>query len=274
VALVEGDYLTARSLVESGLEIQRQLGDRRVIARSLTTLGSIAWRLRDPRAARALYEESLSLAHELGARGAVEETLNVLGAVARDLCDYEAALSYGEERLAIARELGYTWGIAEGLGDLALLARDRGDSIRAGVLWSESLTLFGKLGDQPYIAECLEGLASLAATPDTTVAGHEGYRDSGPTGTGIKSDDALRAARLFGAAAALRQLAGTPIVRQDQAEYEQRVTATRAMLNAAAFAAAWAEGRAMTLDQAIGVALDESEPPTIASASLSARRPV
>ena len=46
---------------------------------------------------------------------------------------------------------------------------------------------------------------------------------------------------------------------EDQAEWDQSITALRAGLPAAAFEAAWAEGQAMSLEEAVRVALNESE---------------
>jgi hypothetical protein len=65
-----------------------------------------------------------------------------------------------------------------------------------------------------------------------------------------------RAARLFGAAAALREAIGAPLPPVEHAAYDRSVAALRAALPEAAFAAAWAEGRRMTVDQAIDTALE------------------
>jgi hypothetical protein len=45
----------------------------------------------------------------------------------------------------------------------------------------------------------------------------------------------------------------------DRAENERYVMATRATLGAEAFAAAWAEGETMTLEQAIAFVLEEDQ---------------
>jgi predicted ATPase/DNA-binding SARP family transcriptional activator len=250
VALIAGEYATISALVESALEIQRQLRDRRAIARSLTTLGITAARLGDYEAAHALHEESLSIVRELGAKQAIEETLCALGSIADARGDHDAALAFHEERLTIAREMGSEWGMADSLYYLGLLARDRGEIGRAGTLWAESIAISQRLGDRHYVAECLEAFASLARPPGT---GDNGSCESRQTGDG--PDRALWAARLFGAAAVLRELVSAPVPARRPAEYERQITAARAMLDAATFDAAWADGRAMTPDQAIAYAL-------------------
>ncbi len=67
-----------------------------------------------------------------------------------------------------------------------------------------------------------------------------------------------RAARLFGAANALLERSGAVLDEVDQAEHARDVAATRAQLDEATYAAAWAEGRAMTLEHAIAYALEEA----------------
>jgi predicted ATPase len=257
VTLLEGEYTTARAQIESALEIQRQLKDKRAIARSLTTLGSMAARLAEDGAARALLEESLALARELGAKGVIEETLSMLGSLAREGGDHDAALAFHEEHLTIAREVGSASGIAESLYDLGLVARDRGEGSRARTLWSESLAIYQELGNKQRIADCLEGFASLAAPPDPTEPGQRTRGSRGSRETSEGPDSALRAARLFGAAAALREVANAPLAARHRAEYERHLAAVRARLDPASFAAAWAEGQAMALDEAIAVALSQ-----------------
>jgi len=65
-----------------------------------------------------------------------------------------------------------------------------------------------------------------------------------------------RAARLFGAAEALRAAAGVPLTPFDRADYDRDVAAIQAQLDNAALKAAWVEGRAMSLEQAVAYALE------------------
>jgi hypothetical protein len=66
-----------------------------------------------------------------------------------------------------------------------------------------------------------------------------------------------RAARLFGTAEALLETTGTHLAAADEAEWERNVAAVRAQLDGAAFAAAWAEGRARDPEAAVAELLDE-----------------
>lgn len=64
--------------------------------------------------------------------------------------------------------------------------------------------------------------------------------------------------RLLGAAAAARDVVGIPLSPGDYVEYARDVATLRDQLGEEAFDAAWAEGRAMTLEQAIASALKET----------------
>ena len=71
--------------------------------------------------------------------------------------------------------------------------------------------------------------------------------------------DPLRAARLFGAATACHERLGAPIQLGDMPFQRARLEAVKASLSEAVFAARWAEGRAMSLDQAAAYALSDAE---------------
>jgi non-specific serine/threonine protein kinase len=66
--------------------------------------------------------------------------------------------------------------------------------------------------------------------------------------------DPLRAAHVFGAAHAFLERSGTLIDPSDQPEHDRNMAFVRAQLGEAAFDAAWAEGQAMTFDQAVAYA--------------------
>ena len=103
----------------------------------------------------------------------------------------------------------------------------------------ESLSLRREIGDIGGSGWCLEKLAEIALT-------------NGQKGSASRQvEDFQRAARLFGAAAALRKPIGSVIHLADQPDYERQLSLLRAQLDEAAFSAAWAEGQAMTLEQTI-----------------------
>jgi hypothetical protein len=64
-----------------------------------------------------------------------------------------------------------------------------------------------------------------------------------------------RAARLLGAAEAIRKTINSTLNGIELVEYEKEIAALRAGLDENKMQAAWAEGRALTMDQAIEYAL-------------------
>jgi hypothetical protein len=79
-----------------------------------------------------------------------------------------------------------------------------------------------------------------------------------PPSEGSSDDRAARAGRalrLFGAADALREQAGTPVPPYRRSGYDRDVAAARAVLDQAASAAAWAEGRGLDWEAAAAYAL-------------------
>ncbi len=109
----------------------------------------------------------------------------------------------------------------------------QGDYGRAEATLKESLALFWELGYKWRTSYCLLAL--------------------GRTACGLGQFE--RGARLFGAVAALRQVTGIGLPPSSLVEDERAMTTLRGALGDAAFAAAWAEGRAMTLEQTIEYAL-------------------
>jgi hypothetical protein len=101
-------------------------------------------------------------------------------------------------------------------------------------LYKQALLVSNDLQDRQITLRVLEGLASAACL----------------------AADNTSAAQLFGAVEALRE-EDTREQTIWHAAVDQDVASTRASLGHEAFAAAWAEGRAMTLEQAVAYALEE-----------------
>ena len=64
--------------------------------------------------------------------------------------------------------------------------------------------------------------------------------------------------RLWGAAATLREVMSSLLPPAERDKQEREITAARERLGENAFAAAWAQGRTMTMEQAIEYALSEA----------------
>lgn len=239
LAWLQGDFAAAAELGEKSLALFRALGDKRGIAGSLWVTG-IAVRDQQNENARAiaLLEECLALHRELGDERGIGWAIFNLGVVAVSQRDYAKAKALLEESLTLFEKLDNTWGCVISLYWLGTVSRHLGDYDQFAKLLGESLALQKELlqrglGNWRGLALCLAGLAGAA--------GAKGRLE--------------QAARLYGAAESMREAIGASLPPVDRADYERNVALARAGLSEKAFAAAWAEGRAMTLEQAVEYAL-------------------
>jgi class 3 adenylate cyclase/predicted ATPase len=240
VASDQGDNLAARALYEESLALKRELGDKRGIAGSLNNLGNVVSDQGDNAAARVLYEECLAQLREIGDKAGIARALNNLGIVALEQGEGTAAQVLHEESLAIKRGMGDKPGIAMSLNNLGIVAAELNDYAKAQAYYEESLKLAQEIGDKHTLIYNLVGLAEAATPPG-----------SGPVGEG----GAWRTARLAAAAETHLNSIGATMEPTVQRQFTRAVSRSKAGLSAAAFAAAWAEGQALTTEAAIAYAL-------------------
>ena len=237
IARAQGKYELAIDFYKESLNFAREVGDKPTIAYSLSIWGYLAWHQGDLEQANILSQESLQLAQEVRLDWSAAETLNTLGDIALAQREFEKAeLFYDKceaiwDRLGNKREIGYLrW-------SQGWLARLQGDYQMASKRFAQGLILWQEVRDQRHIAECLEGLAGVAL--------------------GLGRLD--RAARLFGAAEIIRELTDSPLAVMEHANYDNDIAALRAQLSETDLINLRADGRAMSLEEAIRFALKESE---------------
>ena len=247
-------------------------------ARALYEAGFLATRLGDFARAEVLLEEGLTLSREISNQPAIAHSLENLGEVAMLRGDYPHACELLEEGLAIFRELGDTLGIAQALGNLGGVAMFRGDYARARALLEEGLVLRRELDGMFSIAFALAGVGQVAYLQGEQGQAVAVLRESLLLSRDIDARIPVaisleclacvtvgqgyiqRAARLGGAAEAVRATMGMPVQPEERASQDKMVQAVCASLGNEAFAAAWAEGRALPLEAAIAEALEGLTP--------------
>jgi predicted ATPase/DNA-binding CsgD family transcriptional regulator len=234
------DLLAALEHLEAGLHLSRELGDDWMSALALINLGLVAHDQGDYARARRLHDESLALCREAGNAWGVGTSLSNLAWAALFAGDLGRARAVAAEALALRRELGDTLGVAYTLYTLGRVSVEEGDYNRARVLLGESMVLLRELGERWGLAACLEALALANASPRGD------------------DDGAARAARLWGSAEALRETLGAPLTAADRRVHERHQAVARARLGPERWAAAWATGRALSLDEALAEAVDDS----------------
>jgi non-specific serine/threonine protein kinase len=236
LARTQGDYAAARELLEESLAINRSLGDERGTAYALLWTGFVARVQEEYSTARALLNEALALSRLIQEMWVNAAALHHLGMIASDFQeDYPAARSSLEESLALYRTLGPRRYIALVLLSLGDVARAEAHHASAHGLLRESLTTMIEVGERLETHWALDTFAHLAS-------------DEGR---------AARAVRLAGAAARLREAMGSPSWPVVQRQRDRWLASARTALDDEVFAAAWAEGQAMSREQAIAYALAE-----------------
>ena len=229
----QGEYRRAQAFHEAALELAQARGDHLSMAHTLNNLGCEALELGEVAQAATVWEECLRLYQSFGDQRGIGNVLDNLGELAQGQGDYQRARQLHEESLALHRVIGDVRGIAVNLNNLGSVLCELGEYAKAGALFRESLLLCQGLGEKGVMARALEGQAM--------VVGAQG--------------DVAGAARLWGAAAAMRDDLGVPMspsILAQQAREQQRV---RDQMDAALWASAWQAGRAMPSSQAVEYAL-------------------
>lgn len=252
VARSGGNFQAASTMYEESLAILRLAGSAAHLAYTLGYSGYTIWCLGDVTTARGRYDESLAIYQTLGDRAGIATALVLQGLWAHHAGDYRTARIHFEQALGLFRAVGDHRSIARTVRNLADVALAQANYANARELYDESLIRFRELGDKYFITVCLLGFGYLN--------GRQGDLD--------------RAATLLGAGAGLRSAIGGQLSRWDFGDFERERALIQAGLGEAAFAAAFARGEALTLEDAMVLArqlpeVPEATPMVVAAASSS-----
>jgi DNA-binding CsgD family transcriptional regulator len=175
------------------------------------------------------------------------KALNFLGEQARLAGDYDRAAQFYQQSLAMYEQGNNPSAVAVIRHNLGYIAQHQHDYARATALFTDALALYREYGDRRLLVICLAALAAVA-----TIGRPE------------------RAVRLFAAAEAHLEAMGMRMQPADLAQHQRNVAEVRAAMDAEAFQQAWAEGRTMSVEDALAYVQDTSpDEPPMAPASLS-----
>src|ERR687886_2304242 len=274
-AAIQGDHARAVEPIEASIRLLQGLGDTSGVARGMSTLGITLRDLGDYPRATVLLEVAMEVHRFLGNTYGIAVATNMLGCIARNQGDYARAHELLHESLRLYREIHHTQGIAAVFHDLGELAQRQGDDAEATALYSQSIALYRQLGIQVMIAWSLHNQAYLHEHQGDVPGARAHFQESlrifhrlgtkdgtvacltGLARTFADAGDALRAARLLAAAEVLNESRSGVFVPIYAQEYERTIAIVRNQIDAATYAAAWAEGRAMPPEQAVADALGE-----------------
>jgi non-specific serine/threonine protein kinase len=235
LATPQGDYAAGERLLQESVALYREIDDPIGAGRALNSLAFLSISQGHYPEAEALARESADRARATGDRRVLYSSLSLLANALHEQGQRAAARDLYEQALDLARELGTPFEMGHALSEIASAEFNEGSHDLALKHFAEGMTVLHGLGNRQGVIEALEGLAGVAAVTAAT----------------------RRAARLWGAAGALRQEIGNARSVREKIAYEDQMKAVRAILAAEAFDQAWDEGRAMSLDDAVRYALDE-----------------
>jgi tetratricopeptide (TPR) repeat protein len=282
LAWSQGDIATARPLFEESIAIGRELADEGLLGYALTHLGLALLAQGEPPAARAHFQEGVEHFRAAQDDWGIAFSLVWLAGAFMTAGNFAQARTLHEESLVRARNVGDPWLLASALDGLADLNLAQGDAAAAQTLYEEANTLFRQVGDRFALAwgVCSLGFAVLhqgdsqQAPPLFAEALALGQELDNPTltilylsgmaGTAVLAGQGqspaqqqasrLRAARLFGAAKRLHRELQVVMWQGFRRTHDQLLANAHTGVDATDWDAAFAEGQAMTRDQALAYA--------------------
>ncbi len=233
----QGEWAAAVPLFERSLAIYRDSGDRDQEAKELNSLGITHGYNGDLSTARSLLEESAALARDIGSDQRLAAALTNLGMVENFAGDLDRAAQVLQEAVTLDQKQGDQLGLVLDRHALTMVSLRAGHTRRARDMLSVTVDYVVSAGNSDILAAALE----LAAC---TVA---------------ELGEPLRAARLAGAAAAVRQIAGMPIADLEAELVEGFLGPARSAMARAEWDAEYGGGRALSQEQAATLLLTLNE---------------
>jgi predicted ATPase/DNA-binding XRE family transcriptional regulator len=270
----QGNFKEGLQIVEQSLTLFQSLGDK--LGQALA-MGWLSQRLNDLKRSKVFVSESLRLYRELGHLFGIAECLRELALRTIWEGDFSSTIPLLEEAHTIYRQLGNKWGEAEVLASYGTLAYWKGDYQQAYVYHKESFELHETLGNY-YVASWAGVNMAYAllrqggiskATEIFQLWLQRSYQSKdidlmiytleGLASLYVNQAQFERAARLFAWTNMMRVNLDNqnPPVEQNSIEHDLMVI--HAQLYDEEFAKFSEEGRAMTIEQAITLALEPVE---------------
>jgi predicted ATPase len=227
------DYERSDAYVAEWRSLAEQMGDEDELLRAMNSAALNAGEQGKFDTARAQFVEIEARAREIGSHYLVAFAVVNLGEVAWRARDFRASLDYAAKALPLFRELRDDFGVASALELSGWSSLDLQDPVPARARFREALAVVARMGHKRRVAVLAAGLAA------SLVALHEEER----------------AAQLLGAAASLLEEIGRGLEHELVEEiHERAVSDAKAALGEEAFAAAWARGEGMTVDEIVALA--------------------
>ena len=267
-----GSPMDLGAMRDESLRLCRKLGDRRAYAETLWMWGDLALEQGDYADARRQLEESIAVCRQLNDSSMIAYPLLSLARVVSAKGDFTQARALAKESVAI-RQAAPAWLLAISCTSLGEVERCAGDDERAAELFAQALAIFHDQSDAPGAAWTIHNLGHIALRAGNLQRATQlfaealaarfrhGYSSGIASGlaaigsVACQSGDYQRAAQLFGATEALMENSRCALAPADALVYHRDVALLRTQMEAPAFDAARASGRAMPVEQVVADAL-------------------
>lgn len=232
--LTTGKSDEAIASIEEALQLAEELGDKYILGSVISAASNVeSYVNRDFAKADAYREKAIELLSEHGSRWSYGITVYGFG----NLLILQGQFQKAREKFKIAmqtmQDLGSNRNVIMIKSDLAHILRQEGNYPEALSSYRETILEWKRMGHRSAVAHQLECLAFIAKS----------------------LEQVEKATRLLGAAEALRQRIEIDMTPPEREEYEKEVADLKANVDDHEFASLWADGRSMTMDEAIELAL-------------------
>jgi predicted ATPase/DNA-binding SARP family transcriptional activator len=230
LSIDRNDRERGKAYIVESLRLYRELGHLSGIAMCLMDLAALMIDTGDFSSVKPLLEESRMMYRQLGNQAMETWILFLYGRLAFWQGDYQRANTYFEQCITLYEKVGVSWSFWVRI-QMAYVFLRQGDIVQARETFEISLR---QVQSENGLIYAIEGIASLHVNQRQ----HE------------------RGARLYAWADARRDKIGDRRPGMEQADFERDLAVIHAKLEEAEFAKFSAEGRAMTVEQAIEFALN------------------
>jgi non-specific serine/threonine protein kinase len=238
LSISKGTMQGAIDYSRESLQLYRELGNLTGITNSLTNLARLTLWMGDFSSPAAWLEEALSISRQLGDQASEDEILATFGILAYWQADYGRARAYYEESLILCEKVGDQFQSLWAHVFMAYAVLRQGDIHQAHEMFADGIRSAQKAGLTIALVFAVEGLASL----------------------NINQGNYQLSIRLFAWADAMREKIGDFRPPVEQASVDKDLAVIRSKVDDAEFTRLSAQGRSMTVEQAIALALEEIQP--------------
>lgn len=271
-----GNNDSARKVVGAGIDLARQANALETLANALALGATICGFLGEVKTAREWLDEAHQLAQNHGFIDTYSRYV-ILEAFFSAMSNQPPRAGIADAILSAARTSGNPWTLALAYSNAGRIEMSAGRWAEAAAYLAESVIHFQKIGDRSMVNASRSEMGHLLRKQGRLNEAIATYRETITTFQELSEHAAVAhelecfafiavaqnqdelAARLLGAAQALRERLQTDMTPIERQEYDASVTSLHAHMDAADLERTWAEGRAMTMQQAIEMARTQLE---------------